>query len=164
MNVININKGGRLVIACPAPCVLYNVTDNANQLTALMNAREHRKRIIKNCAKNILKGQNKISNQIYKQIFELAEPEIMSVQEFLNHQAEYMQTNIELREITKKEYTEALTLLLPVNVHIINKCFMFTLTELLSDTTARQYAEHNEHYYTKLVNILDRSTWIYNDL
>lgn len=164
MKVIGINNGARLVIASPAPCILFDICSYDEKEFALKKAYDIKTKLIKECNKNILMGKNVKSNKVYKQLLLMAEPKIMTMNEFSYFQCEYVKYNSELREITEKEYMEALNLLLPFNIHYINDCIIFVLTDVLSLTHARQYVEKGGKYYTKIILLTDKSTWIYNDI
>ena len=41
---------------------------------------------------------------------------------------------------------------------------MFCTSEMLTGTYTTQYAAYNGKYYSKIVDVTDESTWIYNCL
>lgn len=69
-------------------------------------------------------------------------------------------------EITAEEYNEQMDILPPIYWCTIDGITMFCMSEMCDGSITSQYARDNAtgKYYTKLVDIYDKSTWIFNVL
>lgn len=70
-------------------------------------------------------------------------------------------------EIKKEEYYSQMDVLPPILYGSINNIDMFCMSEFLTGTFTSQYAriklsDENYKYYTKIVDVTDKKTWIYN--
>ena len=71
-----------------------------------------------------------------------------------------------MQEITAEEYNEQINILPPIYWCTIDGITMFCMSEMYDGSITSQYARDNTNgkYYTKLVDIYDRSTWIHKAL
>lgn len=67
-----------------------------------------------------------------------------------------------LIETTKEKYNEMLDVLPPLKWCNIDNVEMFCMREMYTGTYTDQYAKYGDKYYSKMVDITDRSTWINN--
>jgi hypothetical protein len=65
-------------------------------------------------------------------------------------------------ETTEEHFDDMLNCLPPMKWCTINNVEMFCMCEMLTGTYTSQYARYNDKYYTKVVDVMDRSTWINN--
>ena len=87
--------------------------------------------------------------------------EIMSLKEFnLKQRSFYLDTP--LKEISEIEWDNMLNVLPPMQWVTINGTNEFLMSEMLSGLFTNQYARNNGKYYTKVVDVYDKSTWIHN--
>ena len=92
-----------------------------------------------------------------------AKYELMTFDEFLNRQrAAIMDEPVE--ETTAEKYEDALCVLPPLHYVTINGVTMFCMGEMLTGTYARQYAKIGSRFYTAIVDVKDKSTWLHNRL
>lgn len=81
---------------------------------------------------------------------------------------EYMQLKKEkylsdrVQEITEEEWDDKLNVLPPLYWCTIDGVNEFCLREMYDDTFTTQYARYNGKYYSKMVDVADRNTWIHN--
>ena len=75
-------------------------------------------------------------------------------------------TDMPMHEITSEEYNEQMDILPPICWCTIAGVTMFCMSEMYDGTITSQYARDNRtgKYYTKLVDIYDKSTWIHSAL
>lgn len=75
-------------------------------------------------------------------------------------------TDIPMTEITAEEYNDQMDILPPICWCTIDGVTMFCMSEMTDGTITSQYARDNRtgRYYTKLVDIYNKSTWIHNVL
>jgi hypothetical protein len=75
-------------------------------------------------------------------------------------------TDMPMHEITYEEYNEQMNILPPIYWCTIDGITMFCMSEMYDGSITSQYARDNStgKYYTKLVDIYDKSTWIFNVL
>lgn len=75
-------------------------------------------------------------------------------------------TDIPIQEISEEAYEEQLNVLPPIYWCTIAGVTTFCMREMTDGTITSQYARDNRtgKYYTKLVDIYDKSTWIFNIL
>lgn len=89
--------------------------------------------------------------------------ELMTFDEFLRRQrAAIMDEPVE--ETTAEKYEDALCVLPPLHYVSINGVTMFCMGEMLTGTYARQYAKIGNRFYTAVVDVKDKSTWLHNRL
>ena len=69
-------------------------------------------------------------------------------------------------EITAEKFDEMLNILPPLKWVTINNIEMFCMCEMYTGSYTTQYAhdKKNNKYYSKMVDVLDRSTWLHNFL
>lgn len=92
-----------------------------------------------------------------------AKYELMTFDEFLSRQrAAIMDEPVE--ETTAEKYEDALCVLPPLHYVTINGVTMFCMGEMLTGTYARQYAKIGNRFYTAVVDVKDKSTWLHNRL
>jgi len=87
--------------------------------------------------------------------------EIMTFEEYQKRQKENLLA-APMREITAEKFEEMLDILPPIKWCTINGVEMFCISEMYTGTYTDQYAHDKKtnKYYTKLVDCLDKSTWI----
>lgn len=75
-------------------------------------------------------------------------------------------TDIPMQEITAEEYNDQMDILPPMLWCTIDGITMFCMSEMYDGSITSQYARDNAtgKYYTKLVDIYDKSTWIHKVL
>ena len=93
--------------------------------------------------------------------YENAKFEVMTFGQFL-HCQRYAMIDRPVKEITAEDYREMLNILPPSYFCNINGVSMFCMSEMYCGTYTDQYARVGDKYYTALVDIYDRSTWIHN--
>ena len=67
-----------------------------------------------------------------------------------------------LTETTEEDFDDMLNCLPPLKWCTINGVEMFCMCEMLTGTYTSQYARCNGKYYTKVVDITNKNTWINN--
>lgn len=72
-------------------------------------------------------------------------------------------TDRPIKEITAEEYNDALDILPPIYWCTIDNITMFCMSEMYDGSITSQYAHDltTDKYYTKLVDITDKNTWIH---
>lgn len=75
-------------------------------------------------------------------------------------------TDRPIKEITEQEYNDALDILPPLLWCTIDGVTMFCMSEMYDGSITSQYARDKQtgKYYTKLVDIYDKSTWLHKAL
>ena len=75
-------------------------------------------------------------------------------------------TDIPMQEITSEHYNEQMDILPPMLWCTIDGVTMFCMSEMYDGSITSQYARDNRtgKFYTKLVDIYDKNTWIHNIL
>lgn len=93
------------------------------------------------------------------------EYKIMTFEEYQKAERDYY-INRPIQEITEEKFCEMLDVLPPKCWTTIQGIEMFCISEMITGSYTRQYAKTpvGEKYYTKIVDILDKSTWIHNFL
>lgn len=86
---------------------------------------------------------------------------IMTLKEFDELQKKYY-LDSPMQEITEDQYNDMLDVLPPLKWTTIQGVEEFLISEMLSGTYTNQYAKCNGKYYTKVVDSMDKSTWIHN--
>lgn len=67
-----------------------------------------------------------------------------------------------LTEVTEEQFDDALNVLPPLYWTTINGVEMFCMREMYTGTYTNQYARIGDKYYTTMVDVTDKSTWIHN--
>lgn len=98
-----------------------------------------------------------------KKQYENARYEVMTFDDFLIRQKKIM-TSGPVSEITAERFDEMLNVLPPLHWCTIDGVEMFCMMEMYTGTYTNQYARIGEKYYTAMVDITDRSTWIHERL
>ena len=70
----------------------------------------------------------------------------------------------DLKEVTAEAYEDAFEVLPPLKFCKIQGVEMFCISEMYTGSYTTQYAKFNGKYYSKMVDVCDKSTWIYNYL
>lgn len=70
----------------------------------------------------------------------------------------------EIKEVTAEIYNAQLSELPPLNYCTINGVEMFCMSEMYDATFTTQYARYKGKYYSKMVDAMDKNTWIYHFL
>ena len=86
---------------------------------------------------------------------------IMTYEEFVEAEKKYL-LDTPLLEVTEEIFDDALNVLPPLKWCTHNNVEMFCISEMWTGTYTSQYAhdKKTDKYYTKMVDICDRSTWI----
>ena len=94
-----------------------------------------------------------------------AKYEMMTFDDFLKKQKEIL-TSGPVKEVTKEDFYDAFNCLPPLKWCNAGNCEMFCMREMYIGTYTNQYAYSlvTGKYYTAMVDITDRNTWIYNRL
>jgi len=87
------------------------------------------------------------------------EYKIMTWDEFETLQKDYY-VGQPLAETTEESFEDMLNVLPPLKWCTINGVEMFCISEMLTGAYTSQYAKCNEKYYTKIVDVTDKNTWI----
>lgn len=87
--------------------------------------------------------------------------EIMTYAEFTERERNHLLGG-ELKEVTAERFEEMLNVLPPLKWCTIDGIEMFCISEMYTGTYTYQYAhdKSNDKYYSKMVDILDKFTWI----
>ena len=91
------------------------------------------------------------------------EYKIMTWDEFEAFQKDYY-IGQPIAETTEENFEDMLNVLPPKKWCTINGVEMFCMSEMLTGVYTSQYAKCNEKYYTKIVDVTDKTTWINNYL
>lgn len=89
--------------------------------------------------------------------------ELMGYEEFRKRQREFLLKG-DPCEITEERWEEMLCVLPPLKWCTINGVEMFCISEMYTGSFTNQYARYKGKCYTKLVDSLDKSTWLHNYL
>lgn len=87
--------------------------------------------------------------------------EIMTWKEFKKRERTYL-INDTLKEITEEKYYEMLNVLPPICYVTIDGVEMFCMCEMYTGNYTTQNAKYNGKYYSKMVDVTDKTTWIHN--
>lgn len=89
------------------------------------------------------------------------EYKVMSWDEFSKLKRDFY-LNDPVRETTEQVFYDMLNILPPLKWCTIDGVEMFCMSEMYTGTYTNQYARYNDKYYTKMVDVTDKSTWINN--
>ena len=89
--------------------------------------------------------------------------QVMTCEEFALAERNFY-INRPMTEITEERYYDMLNVLPPRCWTTLRGVEMFCMSEMLTGTYTDQYAKVGDKYYNKIVDIIDRSTWIHNAL
>lgn len=90
-----------------------------------------------------------------------ADYKVMSFDEYMQLKKErYLSDKVQ--EITEEEWEDKLNVLPPLYWCTIDGINEFCLSEMYDDTFTTQYARYNGKYYSKMVDVTDKKTWIHN--
>lgn len=90
-----------------------------------------------------------------------ADYKVMSFDEYMQLKKErYLSDKVQ--EITEEEWEDKLNVLPPLYWCTIDGVNEFCLSEMYDDTFTTQYARYNGKYYSKMVDVADKRTWIHN--
>lgn len=153
--IVNVNGGFASV---------WNFCDANNALEELKQAQ-------KSAADNVATYESYIKNypdradywKRCKAEYENAKYEIMTFDEFLKRQKIAM-TGGEVVETTEAQFDEMLNILPPLKWCNIDGVEMFCMREMYTGTYTNQYARIGDRYYTAMVDVTDKETWIHNRL
>lgn len=142
--------------------VIYYIKEGETKEDLLKRTEEFRKKEIK----ELLKTYNIDSFKSSLKEYENAVYKVMTFDEFLVLQKKYYCNELPV-EIKKEEYYSQMDVLPPILYGSINNIDMFCMSEFLTGTFTSQYAriklsDGNYKYYTKIVDVTDKKTWIYN--
>lgn len=88
---------------------------------------------------------------------------VMTWEEFEKMQRDFY-INVPLTEVTEKQFQDALNCLPPLKWCTIDGIEMFCMSEMWTGTYTTQYARIENKYYSKMVDCMNKNTWIYNFL
>jgi len=86
-------------------------------------------------------------------------PMVMTWEDYQEHEKRILLSD-DLQEITEEQYNDALDVLPPLKWCQKNGVEMFCICEMYTGSYTTQYAKAGGKYYTKMVDVLDDSTWI----
>ena len=141
---------------------IYNFCKYGNGQKELEEAINNKKENIKRWENNIKKyPQSKELFESYLKEEKEIEFKIIKLSEFEDMEKKYY-LDKPIIEISQEEWEEMLNILPPLKWVTINNVNEFLLSEALNKWYRYQYARKNGKYYTKIVDSLDKSTWIHN--
>lgn len=94
---------------------------------------------------------------------ELTEYKIMTWDEYMVAKRKHMLSD-EVKEVVSDIWYEQLYVLPPLKWCTRDGVEMFCMSEMYDGTYTTQYAKYNGKYYSKMVDVMDESTWIYHFL
>jgi hypothetical protein len=140
---------------------VYDFLKDGETKEELQNrADTYRKEDIEICNKNRKKYPCEMYENYYKAALE-KEYKVMTWDEFQKARRDFY-IDRPLEEVTEDQYNEMLNILPPLKWCTIDGIEMFCISEMYDDVYTNQYARYKDKYYTKLVDIIDQSTWINN--
>ena len=153
--IVNVNGGYSSI---------WTICDADNAMQELERAKKETKKSILLCENNLKNYPNQTDywkNRIAE--YKNAQYEIMTFEEYLLRQKQAM-TSRAVAETTEEIFSENLNVLPPLYWCTIDGVEMFCMSEMYTGTYTNQYARINGKYYTAMVDITDRSTWIHKRL
>ena len=135
------------------------------------NALEEIARAQKSAAESVATYESHIVNypdrkeywESCKAEYEKARYEVMTFGEFLERQKAAM-TGGPVSETTEERFQEMLDVLPPLYWCTIDGVQMFCMREMYTGTYTNQYARIGNKYYTAMVDVTDKKTWIHERL
>ena len=94
---------------------------------------------------------------------ERIEYRIMRFDEYMVGKRKHMLSG-EIKEVVSDIWYEQLNVLPPLKWCTRDGVEMFCMSEMYDGTYTTQYAKYNGKYYSKMVDVMDESTWIYHFL
>jgi len=150
-----------ILVADIAHMSVYDfLKDGETETELLQRANEYKREDIKTWDKNRKQYPCEAYENYYKSALE-KEYKVMTWNEYEKMQRDFY-LNRPLEETTEERFDDMLNVLPPMKWCTIDGVEMFCMSEMYTGTYTNQYARHNGKYYTKLVDITDRSTWINN--
>ena len=145
--------------------VIYYIKEGETKEDLLRRTEEFRIKEIDQL-KELLKTYNIDSFKSSLKEYEYAVYKVMTFDEFLVLQKKYYCNELPV-EIKEEEYYSQMDVLPPILYSSINNIDMFCMSEFLTGTFTSQYAriklsDKKYKYYTKIVDVTDKKTWIYN--
>ena len=141
--------------------VIYYIKEGETKEDLLKRTEEFRKKEMDQLKTydidNFKSSLKEYENAVYK---------VMTFDEFLILQKKYYCNELPV-EIKKEEYYSQMDVLPPILNCNVNNVYMFCMSEFLTGTFTSQYAriklsDEKYKYYTKIVDVTDKKTWIYN--
>nr|WP_024835445.1 hypothetical protein [Clostridium sp. 12(A)] len=136
--------------------------DGETEEELLKRANDYRQNNIDSWNKNCKDYPCERFDQYLKEAFN-KEYRVMTWSEFEQLQRDSY-INQPLEETTEECYENALNVLPPLKWCAIDGVEMFCMSEMYTGTYTNQYARYKGKYYTKMVDIMDKTTWINNYL
>lgn len=135
------------------------------------NAQEEIARAQKSAAETVATYESHIKNypdradywRRCKVQYEKAKYEVMTFDEYLARQKKSLLSG-EVTETTAEQFNEMLNCLPPMKWCTIAGVEMFCMSEMYTGTYTNQYARIGDKYYTAMVDVTDKSTWIHERL
>ena len=145
--------------------VIYYIKEGETKEDLLKRTEEFRKKEMDQL-KELLKTYNIDSFKSSLKEYKNAVYKVMTFDKFLVLQKKYYCNELPV-EIKKEEYYSQMDVLPPILYGSINNIDMFCMSEFLTGTFTSQYAriklsDKKYKYYTKIVDVTDKKTWIYN--
>lgn len=130
----------------------------------LKKAIERQKEEIESWDKNRKQYPCEQFENYYKQAIN-KEYQVMTHNDYKKLEKEYY-INKPIAETTEENFYDMLNVLPPIKWVTINNIEMFCMSEMYTGVYTSQYAydKINNKYYTKMVDITDKNTWIHNYL
>lgn len=140
---------------------VYDFLRNGETTEELQSrADAHRLEDIETWKKNATNYPCETYDNYYKSALE-KQYKVMTWDEFQKMQRDFYISD-PIVETTGEHFEDMLNVLPPMKWCTIDGVEMFCMSEMLTGTYTSQYAKHEDKYYTKIVDIADKSTWINN--
>lgn len=135
--------------------------DGETEQELLNRAEAYKQKEIEDWTRNYLGYPTREDFKIYLEEAKNTEYKTMSWNEFQTMQKSFY-LDRPVKETTKEQFDDMLGCLPPLKWCNVNGVEMFCLCEMLTGNYTDQYAKVNGKYYTKLVDVTDKNTWINN--
>lgn len=130
---------------------------NEYKATRIKETKENLKYINENCPDN---NNDSFFNKLHEDALKV-NYQVMTFDEYRQMKREKYLSD-DLQEITQEEWDDKLDVLPPLYWCTIDGVNEFCMREMYDDTFTTQYARYNGKYYSKMVDVTDKSTWIHN--
>lgn len=143
---------------------IWTFCDAENALQEVKNAQESTARSILLCENNLKNYPSQAGyweNRIAE--YKKSKYEVMTFGEFLDRQKKSLLSG-GVSETTEENFHENLNVLPPIYWCTIDGVEMFCMSEMYTGTYTNQYARIGNKFYTAMVDITDKTTWIHNRL
>ena len=137
--------------------------DEETEADLLQRSNDYRQKEIEDWTRLYLQYPNREDFKVYLNEANNKEYQVITWDQFENMQKNFY-IGQPLAETTEDHFEDMLGCLPPMKWCTIGGVEMFCMCEMLTGTYTSQYARYNGKYYTKTVDITDKSTWINNYL